>query len=178
MKKISKLSLQQLSQTMPKIDSESMSNIIGCGYVVVNVNRLGYGDNSTQSHYMAIAYDDNGNFISAITGVFLEPGTNYEQSSQSGSNTAINPGSYYLVRGTYKGQTGYYQVDDVEGRTGIMIHTGNIHGDTTGCLLPGNFYTQDSNGDYSVWESKNNLTELTNFFDKYGDDYIKINFSL
>lgn len=131
------------------------------------------------SYFMATAYDDNGNVVNCITGMFLEPTADYDRSSAAGSDTAINYGTYGVVPSTYHGNSGYYEVIGVDGRSAIKIHAGNMGNDTEGCLLLGTTGAYNSQtGESTVSNSRNMLNQLTDFFDQYGSDSIKMNISI
>lgn len=142
--------------------------------VVVNLNRTDFGTDSTLGHYMATAYDESGRVVAQITGVMLEPGRDYDRETIAGSDTAIQSGTYNVVPSTYHGQSGYYEVAGVPGRTGILIHNGNSGDDTLGCLLPGMTGTTGS-GDPTVSNSNTARKELFNFFEQNGSQGITIN---
>lgn len=83
-------------------------------------------------YFSAAAYDDNGQFIAAITGVTLEPFSDMSLENIENSGCAIAPGTYDVVSGTYDNNSGYYQVSGVDGRTSIFFHIGNSSIDTDG----------------------------------------------
>lgn len=70
----------------------------------------------------------------------------------------------------------HYHIQDVEGRTLILIHFGNYYKDTKGCLLFGNNFT-DINGDgfRDVTNSKKTIKNLLKLapreFDVLIDDF-------
>ena len=55
-----------------------------------------------------------------------------------------------------------YEITNVPGRTAILMHTGNLHNHTSGCLLPGEDYGIE-NGDYRTYYSTNMLDAIYNF---------------
>jgi hypothetical protein len=65
--------------------------------VVVNTNRIGYGEKSTVSAFLATAYDEQGNTVDFMRGYFLEPGTDYNRAKREESDTAIMSGSYEII---------------------------------------------------------------------------------
>ena len=147
--------------------------------VNIVVNRLQYEDKTTLSSYTAYAYDESGNIISTVEGVFLERGFDYEQSTVNGSKTAILPGTYNVEKSSLHGVPGYYEVTGVEGRSGIIIHTGNSYKDSEGCLLTGESgYWDPSTKEYKVSGSNNKLRDLNDLLNTYGDNGITINITI
>ncbi|MEY8685302.1 DUF5675 family protein [Bacteroides sp. AN502(2024)] len=142
--------------------------------VVVNLNRTDFGNDSTLGHYMATAYDAAGCVVGQITGVMLEPGRDYDRETVAGSDTAIPSGTYNVVPSTYHGQSGYYQVEGVSGRSAILIHPGNTGNDTLGCLLPGTTGVTGV-GDPTVSNSRSACSELFDFFERNGSSGVTIN---
>ena len=178
MKKLSKLKLKDLKQQTIILSKEEQAGFIGGGNVSISTNRLGYGGSSTLSVFLATAYDDNGNVISSLTGYFLEPGCDYSRCTYAGSDTAIFPGTYDVIPSTFKGTSGYFEINGADGRSLIKIHQGNTGINTSGCLLPGTTYTYNPNtGEYSVWDSGKKLNELRDFLNRYGNGGISINIS-
>lgn len=147
--------------------------------VVVNTNRLWYGKNSTVSAFLATAYDENGNIVDSMRGYFLEPGTDYDKAKVAGGDKAIMYGTYNVIPRQHNWQNYKWYVDKVPGRTGIAIHRGKNGDNTEGCLMPGKEFYYDSRiKDYGINDSKNKEKELFDFFDKYGENGIKINISI
>lgn len=172
-RKLTKSSLDELAERMPVLSEGQQMAYIGGETVRISVNRSFYGDNSTMSYFLATAYDDSGNAIASISGMFLEPTADYDRSTVSGSDTAINYGTYNVVPSTYRGESGYYEVIGVEGRSAIKIHAGNHGGHTEGCLLPGTSGTYNSeSGESTVSNSRDMLGELNGFLDQYGSSGI------
>ena len=134
---------------------------------------------STLSKFTAVAYDANGNIISStmMNGYFLERGINYEEATVSGHNAAILEGDYAIVPGE-SGQKYSWYLYNVPGRAGIAIHAGNTYQDSTGCLLIGNSYAYDKNNkEYTIANSRNTLSKLSDLLKKYGHGNIRIKIS-
>ena len=160
--------------------------------VVINTNRLWYGKGSTVSAFLATAYDEQGNKIDSMEGYFLEPETDYERAKKEGSDTAIMSGAYEVIPNAEmlkrvnerRGQKGLprvkeirykWYIDNPSGRSGIAIHGGKSGENTTGCYIPGNtFNFNKQTQDYTIKDIGKRV-ELFNFFDKYGQNGIKIN---
>ncbi|MCY4779062.1 DUF5675 family protein [Sphingobacterium sp. UT-1RO-CII-1] len=80
-------------------------------------------------------------------------------------STAIPAGTYHLKLNTYGGMNARYkrrfpdihrgmiELMDVPNYTYIYIHIGNNFGDTAGCLLVGDNYVKDDDGDYLLLKS-------------------------
>lgn len=171
MKKLTKSSLEELAQVMPVLSEQEQSLYVGGDRVEVLMTRTGFGVDATTSNFVATAYDDDGNIISSITGVMLEPVFHSGEADVTGSGTAIAEGTYDIVKSSFHGKSGYYGLQGVPGRNGIMIHEGNTSDDTEGCLLPGETLTQ-VDGKPFVTNSKKTKNELFDMFEKYGGDGI------
>ncbi len=65
--------------------------------VVVNTNRIWYGENSTASAFLATAYDEQGGKIDSLKGYFLEPHVNYDSAKVANSDKAIMYGAYNII---------------------------------------------------------------------------------
>ncbi|WP_432455086.1 DUF5675 family protein [Agarivorans sp. QJM3NY_29] len=88
----------------------------------------------------------------------LEPGG--PDSQQEGSDQRINTGSYKLKPYNSPKYKNVYQLLNVPGRTNILIHAGNYHQDTLGCLMPGNTSGKSSSGEYNVGNSRTAMKEI------------------
>ena len=163
--------------------------------VVVNTNRIGYGDKSTVSAFLATAYDEQGNTVDSMRGYFLEPETDYNRAKREGSDTAIMSGSYEIIpqaemrkriaeRNTQKGKQikecdiklryNWY-IDNPPGRSGIAIHGGRNGENTAGCFIPGDSIGPNKEKtDYFISDN-GKKDELFRFFNNYGQDGIRIN---
>lgn len=160
--------------------------------VVVRTNRLYYGGNSTISAFRADAYDEQGNKVDSMEGYFLEPGTYYEMAKKEGSDTAIASGRFEIIPNAemlkrvnerraksnlpkVKKLRFKWYIDNPPGRSGIAIHGGVDGESTTGCFIPGRSFNFDDHiQDYTI-NNAGKREELFNFFDKYGQNGIKIN---
>ena len=131
MKTIKRKSLDELAKVMPILSEKEQKELVGGDRVVITIVRTGYGNNSTFGHFVATAYDDKGQFIAAITGVTLERNTDMFLENIPNTGVAIAPGGYDVISGTYDNKSGYFQVANVEGRTGIYFHEGNFYKNST-----------------------------------------------
>lgn len=144
--------------------------------VLVSTNRICYGNKSTLSKFVATAYDSYGRAVDSMNGYFLEPHTDCDSAMIENSKKAILGGNYQITPKQNNKQRYLWYLNGVKGRKGIAIHKGNHGTDSKGCLLPGVSYSYDkTNNEYHVWKSKEKLTELSNFFEKYGEGGIEIN---
>lgn len=111
-----------------------------------------------------------------MNGYFLEPHTDCDSAMIENSKKAILGGNYQITPKQNNKQRYLWYLNGVKGRKGIAIHKGNHGTDSKGCLLPGVYYLYDkTNNEYHVWKSKEKLTELSIFFEKYGEGGIEIN---
>ena len=146
--------------------------------IVINTNRLWYGKDSTVSAFLATAYNKQGNIVSSMDGYFLEPKTDYDRAKIAGDDKAIMYGTYNIVP-KKEGQRYEWYLDNVPGRTGIAIHGGVDNKDTSGCLLPAEKFTYDSNSDnYTTVGTQKKKKELFEYFNRYGKNGIKINIGI
>lgn len=158
--------------------------------VVVNTNRLWYGEDSTVSAFLATAYDEQGNRVDSMNGYFLEPATDYDRAKREGSDTAITSGQYEVIpqiemkkriakRKNIKEESitlkyDWY-IDNPPGRSGIAIHGGKSGENTTGCFIPGDSISPNKEKtDYFISDG-GKKEELFMFFNNYGQNGIKIN---
>ena len=128
-----------------------------------------------------------------MEGYFLEPATDYDKAKIEGSDMAIMSGTYEVIPkaemlkrlNERREKTGMpkvekltydWYIDNPPGRNCIAIHTGNKGNDTKGCFLPGTNYSYNENNNIgTVSKSRPKTEELFYFFDKYGQNGIKIN---
>ena len=82
----------------------------------------------------------------------LEPGG--PDSTVEGSGLRISEGKYQLKPYSSQKYPNAYQLVDVSGRTEILIHRGNFHTDTAGCLCPGTSYGSDSAENFRTFSSR------------------------
>ena len=139
--------------------------------VNIVVNRLQYEDKTTLSSFTAYAYNEAGDIISTVEGVFLERGFDYDLCTVNGSKTAISPGVYNVEKSSLHGVPEYYEVAGVEGRSEIIIHNGNTYKNSEGCLLTGESgHFNPSTKEYEVSGSNDKLEQLNNLLNNYGGD--------
>ena len=181
MKELKRTSLDELRNEMQVLRKDEAMKCIGGGDplkngIVIEVVRNGYGNDSTLSSFVAYAYDASGNICDEMRGFFLEPKVDSEREEVAGSDTAIGSGTYTVVKTTHHGESGYYGLEGVDGRSGINIHPGNTGKDTEGCLLPGGTGSYDEKtGEFKVEGSRDKWNELNSFFDQYGEKGIQMN---
>ena len=61
--------------------------------------------------------------------------------------SCIPPGTYIVKKRYSPRHKHHFHIQDVPGRTWILIHAGNFRRNTTGCILVGKFYVRDIDGD-------------------------------
>jgi hypothetical protein len=171
MKKLKKLTLMALKQEMPELTVFEQREIVGGTSVSIVMTRYGYGGTSTISYFTATAYNDSGFAINVVQGFMLEPGFDSSQCATSGSGTAICTGTYTIT----KRIDGAYALNGVNGRSGILIHTGNTSGDTLGCLIPGDSVGYANSNYYIPYGSSTPMTnDLFSLLDTYGSGGMEI----
>ncbi|HFQ5008869.1 TPA: DUF5675 family protein [Vibrio vulnificus] len=102
----------------------------------------------------------------------LEPGG--PDSIVEGSDKRISAGTYQMKPfdgGTYKN---VYELKNVPGRTYILMHSGNYHENTEGCLMPGKSWGVMSDSHYYVNNSKVALSEIFSEIRKYKEAEIRV----
>lgn len=134
--------------------------------VTIYSERFQYSDNSTISKYYASSSD---NCVELITGYLMEPAWDPSQSMISGSDRAIHPGEYEVSPYSSAKYKDNYILEDVSGRSYILIHQGNKPSHTEGCLMPGEYYSEDW-----VGRSGDAYKALNTFLKEYGEDGIRI----
>ncbi len=134
--------------------------------VTIYSERFQYSDSSTISRFYASSSD---NCVELVTGYFMEPAWNFSESMLEGSNRAIYPGEYEVIPYSSAKYKDNYKLEDVPGRSSILIHTGNKPSHTKGCLLPGENYS-----DNWVGNSVDAYNELNSYLKKRGGDGIRI----
>jgi RHS repeat-associated protein len=107
---------------------------------------------------------DNGE----VEGYILEEagGTATEQTT-AGSDKRINEGTYDVLPYSSTKYPDNYELQDVEGRSKILIHVGNTAADTEGCLLCGSTKSKDFVGGSSTkYNAVNNYIKKVQSSDK------------
>jgi hypothetical protein len=75
--------------------------------------------------------------------------------------SCIPKGVYNTVKRTSPKYGSHFHLQDVPGRTWILIHHGNYYRDTLGCILPGRTHADiDSDGYSDVTHSKQTMQKL------------------
>lgn len=105
---------------------------------------------------------NNSNDVIAIFSTLELPFRNNKRNVSS-----IPVGKYQVVHRTSLKYGRHFHVKDVVGRDMILIHSGNYHTQTQGCILIG-YYHSDINGDnlLDVVESKKALAALRALLDQ------------
>lgn len=92
-----------------------------------------------------------------------------------GSDKRIKAGTYKLLPYSSPKYPNVYELKNVPGRSFILIHAGNYHKDTLGCLMPGKTWGSVAKSHYYVGNSKLALKEI--FFEIANYKKITINIS-
>ena len=101
-----------------------------------------------------VVFDGDKLLLSVCT---IEPPDNGNQ-----VNVSCIPEGVYTVKKIYSPKFGKcFWVQDVNGRSEILLHRGNYSKDTRGCIIPGMaFYDLDSDGVTDVIESTRAMSRL------------------
>ncbi|WP_417552529.1 DUF5675 family protein [Marinomonas fungiae] len=87
----------------------------------------------------------------------LEPGG--PDSMEEGSDQRIPVGSYHVKPYSSPKYPDVFELQSVPGRTYILIHPGNFHRNTEGCLMPGKVKMMDG-ADLAVGSSRTAFNEI------------------
>lgn len=87
----------------------------------------------------------------------LEPGG--PDSTEEGSDQRIPAGSYHVKPYSSPKYPDVFELRSVPGRTYILIHPGNFHRNTEGCLMPGKVKMMDG-ADLAVGSSRTAFNEI------------------
>ncbi|HHF3043506.1 MULTISPECIES: DUF5675 family protein [Vibrio] len=82
------------------------------------------------------------------------------ESMTEGSDKRIKAGTYKLLSYSSPRYPNVYELQNVPGRSFILIHAGNYHQDTLGCLMPGKTWGKVAKSHYYVGSSKLALKEI------------------
>ncbi len=82
----------------------------------------------------------------------LEPGG--PDSRIEGSDKRIEAGTYSILPYSSAKYNSVYELQNVPGRTKILIHAGNYHDNTEGCLMPGLLWGVMNDKQYYVASSR------------------------
>lgn len=88
----------------------------------------------------------------------LEPGG--PDSKIEGSDKRISVGTYPLLPYSSAKYKNVYELQNVPGRTKILIHAGNYHDNTEGCIMPGLLWGTLNNKQHYVANSRSALNEI------------------
>jgi hypothetical protein len=131
----------------------------------VFINRLDYGPNSTLGHVLVYF---------GLTKVFECWSLELPWKDNQRKISCIPEGDYVCKhRGSF-GHFPYdhYQVQDVPGRDGILIHRGNFTSDIEGCILVGTSF-KDLNRDGKT-DLENSKITLQRLYEIIGDEDFKL----
>lgn len=120
----------------------------------------------------------NDGIFSEITdenGTFLFVGLERSYKDDSGVFYAkVPPGTYRCVRGIHRLKDlvpfETFELENVPGRTGILIHKGNYNHDSEGCILIGLGYGFTSNKEKMIVHSKKAFEKFMEL-QKYNDEF-------
>ncbi len=126
----------------------------GRGYTI-DMQRIAESPNATVSEFTAYGPAP----LKPVTGYILEPGG--PSTTTENQDKRILAGTYSVDSYTSKKYSNHYIVSNtsVSQDRRILIHSGNYHSNTLGCLLPGSSYSMVS-GNYAVWNSGTTLNSL------------------
>lgn len=91
-----------------------------------------------------------------------------------GSDRRIKAGTYQLLPYSSAKYPNVYELQNVPGRTFILIHAGNYHQDTLGCLMLGKQWGIVKDSHYYVDNSKYALKEIFAEISKFNGAIINI----
>ena len=80
-------------------------------------------------------------------------------STEEGSDQRIPAGNYRVAPYSSPKYPNVFELKDVPGRTYILIHPGNFHSNTEGCLMPGKVKMMDG-ADLAVGSSRDAFKEI------------------
>ena len=124
------------------------------------MQRIAESSNATVSEFIAYGPIP----LKPVIGYFLEPGG--PSTTIANRDKRIPSGIYLVAPYSSKKYSNHYIISNnsVSRDRYILIHSGNYHSHTLGCLLPGSSYSM-VNGDYAVWNSSTTLNSLRLLFD-------------
>ena len=127
---------------------------------IINMQRIAESSNATVSEFIAYGPIP----LKPVIGYFLEPGG--PSTTIANRDKRIPSGIYLVAPYSSKKYSNHYIISNnsVSRDRYILIHSGNYHSHTLGCLLPGSSYSM-VNGDYAVWNSSTTLNSLRLLFD-------------
>ena len=127
--------------------------------VIINAQRLVESPDATVSSFIAYGRISYANVI----GYFLEPGG--PSTTTPNQDKRIPAGSYNIEPYSSNSYPNNFRIynDFVSKERKILIHSGNYHYNTLGCLLPGNSYSM-SGENYAVWNSGSMMNSLRILF--------------
>jgi len=126
----------------------------GGGYTI-DMQRIAESPNATVSEFTAYGPAP----LRPVTGYILEPGG--PSTTTANQDKRIPAGTYSIDPYSSTKYSNHYIVSNsyVSQDRRILIHSGNYHSNTLGCLLPGRSYSMVG-GNYAVWNSGATLNSL------------------
>ncbi|MDR0969400.1 MAG: DUF5675 family protein [Lentimicrobiaceae bacterium] len=123
--------------------------------LTIEMQRIAESSDATLSEFTAFGPVP----YAVVTGYILEPGG--PSTTASGQDQRIPAGTYSVDPYSSKTYKDNYIISNglVSPDRHILIHVGNYHSNTAGCLLPGSSYSKVG-GNYAVWSSGEKFKSL------------------
>ncbi|MFO7851906.1 MAG: DUF5675 family protein [Bacteroidales bacterium] len=127
-------------------------------YSTIYMKRIAESSDATLSEFFTYGLSP----LMSVTGYILEPGG--PPTATPNTDKRIPAGIYFIepYSGTKHKDVYIIWNNQVPKSRAILLHIGNFHKDTEGCLLPGTSYSI-SNNNYVVWLSEEKFNQLKDF---------------
>ncbi|MBN2259837.1 MAG: RHS repeat-associated core domain-containing protein [Clostridiales bacterium] len=154
----SSIDMNLLPQSSLVFSQSYINNIIvngNMGGYTIEMNRIVESPNTTVSEFNAFGPTP----MQPINGYILEPGG--PSTTASGQDRRVPADTYVVTPYSSTNHPNVYRISNaqVPADRYILIHIGNYHYNTSGCLLPGSSYSMVG-GNYAVWNSTATLDQL------------------